>query len=113
MDSLPGSFRCKIFRMSHGIPNDIKMANEFAPNEFETPTPPSPFRTINTLDIPSGIQPPAARNVNPITASGILKVKPEKKKKYGNRLNYQMTQNDGESHAFAFLIFFFFFDTDQ
>lgn len=77
MDSLPGSFLCKMFRMSHGMPNDIKMANEFAPNEFETPTPPSPFRAINTLEMPSGMQPPAARKVSPITASGILNVKPE------------------------------------
>lgn len=63
--------------ISHGTPNDIRMANEFAPSEFDTPTPPSFFRIINTLEIPSGKQPPAAKNVIPITASFILNVSPE------------------------------------
>lgn len=74
--SLPGTLRCRIFLISHGMPSDIKMAKELAPNEFDTPMPPSPLRMAKTLDIPSGMQPPAARNVSPITASGIRNVKP-------------------------------------
>lgn len=74
IDSSPGVFRYRIFLMSHGIPRDIKMANELAPSEFDTPTPPSFLRIIKTLDIPSGKQPPAAKNVNPITASGMFNV---------------------------------------
>lgn len=37
-----GLFELIIFLMSHGNPSDNKMANEFAPREFETPIPPSP-----------------------------------------------------------------------
>lgn len=65
-----------MFLINHGIPSDIKMANEFAPKEFDTPTPLSPLRILNTLDIPSGMHPPAAKNVSPITASGTENVKP-------------------------------------
>lgn len=79
IDCFPGVFRFKIFFISHGIPSDIKMAKELAPRLFDTPTPPSFLRTISTLDIPSGMQPPAAKNVIPITASGIENVKPAKK----------------------------------
>lgn len=32
-----------MFRISHGTPSDINMASEFAPNEFDTPNPPSPI----------------------------------------------------------------------
>lgn len=78
IDCLPGVFRFIIFLMSHGIPKDMSIAKEFAPSEFETPTPPSFFRIIKTLDMPSGIHPPAAKNVSPITASGIWNVKPVK-----------------------------------
>lgn len=74
IDCFPGVFIFKIFFIIHGMPSDIRMAKELAPSEFDTPTPPSPLRIIKTLDIPSGIQPPAARNVRPITASGILNV---------------------------------------
>lgn len=35
-----------------------------------------PLRTISTLEIASGMQPPAARNVNPITDSGTANVYP-------------------------------------
>lgn len=49
--------------MSHGTPNDNKMSSELEPNEFETPTPLSPFRIAKILDIASGVQFPAARNV--------------------------------------------------
>lgn len=80
MLAFSGTFRFKIFFISHGIPRDIRIANELAPSEFDTPTPPSPFLTINTDEIPSGMQPPAAKNVNPITASGILKVNPTETK---------------------------------
>ena len=62
------------------MPSDMRIAKEFAPSEFDTPTPPSFLRIIKTLDIPSGIQPPAARKVRPITASGMLNVKPKEKK---------------------------------
>lgn len=78
-----------MFRISHGTPSDINMASEFAPREFETPIPPSPdnkqsitvrfdiersslpLRIINTLEIASGMHPPAANKVSPITDSGI------------------------------------------
>lgn len=63
-----------MFRMSHGMPSDNKIANEFAPSEFDTPKPPSFLRINSTLEIPSGRQPPAAKNVSPIMASGILNV---------------------------------------
>lgn len=77
MTSLPGVFRLSIFLISHGMPKDIKMARELAPSEFETPIPPSPLRTDSTLEMPSGMQPPAARKVRPMTASGTRMVKPE------------------------------------
>lgn len=85
IDSCPGLFRCIIFRMSHGMPSDIKIAKEFAPSELDTPTPPSFFRTISTEDIPSGRQPPAAKKVSPITASGIRNVVPKFDKETGEK----------------------------
>lgn len=53
IDCLSGVFWCKTLLISHGIPSDINMANELAPSEFDTPTPPSFFRIISTLEIPS------------------------------------------------------------
>lgn len=76
IDDLFGSFRLIMFLISHGMPSDIKMASEFAPKELDTPTPLSPFRMLSTLDMPSGMHPPAAKNVRPITASGTENVKP-------------------------------------
>lgn len=74
IDSFPGVFRYIMFRMSHGTPSDNKIANEFAPSEFDTPNPPSFFLINKTLEIPSGKHPPAANKVSPINASGILNV---------------------------------------
>lgn len=69
-----GSFQCNKFRINHVTPRDRKISKLLEPNEFETPIPFSPFRIIKILDNASGVQFPAARNVSPITASGIPSV---------------------------------------
>lgn len=74
---LPGVLRYIRFRMNHGTPSDNKIANEFAPSEFDTPKPPSFLRINRTLEMPSGKQPPAAKNVRPMMASGIRNVYPK------------------------------------
>lgn len=84
---------------NHGTPSDIRMANELAPRELDTPNPPSPVnrdksvsyarhgqeiqfiwnpprRVRITHDIASGRQPPQASSVIPITVSGMPKVTP-------------------------------------
>lgn len=40
-----------VLRTSHGTPSDINIASELAPNEFDTPIPPSPTkrRTISKM----------------------------------------------------------------
>lgn len=68
------SFHCSKFFMNHGTPSDKNISNVLDPSEFETPTPFSPFRIIITLDNASGVQLPAAKNVKPITASGMRNV---------------------------------------
>lgn len=69
-----GSFQCNKLRINQGIPSDRKMSRLLEPSEFDTPTPFSPFRIIRILDNASGVQLPAAKNVKPITVSGIPKV---------------------------------------
>lgn len=51
------------------------------------PNPFSPLRIIIILDNASGVQFPAAKNVRPITASGIRKVSPKQKHRLRTLLN--------------------------
>lgn len=62
------------FLMNHGTPSDRNIFKLHEPREFETPTPFSPLRIIRITHKASGVQFPAAKNVKPITASGIRNV---------------------------------------
>lgn len=63
---------------NHGRPRHNKMSKTLLPTALDIAISPKPFLTTSKLDIASGTLTPAAKNVRPITVSGILNVKPEK-----------------------------------
>lgn len=62
--------------MNHGKPRHSRISNVFDPIELLMPMPPWPWFVTMTLETASGTLVPAARNVSPITESGISIVSP-------------------------------------
>ena len=61
---------------NHGRPSPRKMSKTLDPIELDTAISPYPLRATNTDAIVSGTDVPAARNVIPITVSGMPSVYP-------------------------------------
>lgn len=61
---------------SQGRPSPRKMSKTLEPIELDTAMSPYPLRATRTEAIVSGTEVPAARNVMPMTVSGMPKVKP-------------------------------------
>jgi len=61
---------------NQGSPSPKKISKTFDPIEFDTAISPYPFLATSTDAMVSGTDVPAAKNVIPITVSGIPKVKP-------------------------------------
>jgi hypothetical protein len=62
---------------SQGSGNPTVTSKILEPTDEDTAISPNPLRATITLVIKSGIDVPAAKNVNPITSGGILNVSPE------------------------------------
>lgn len=58
------------------------MSNVFEPMELLMPIAPCPWFVTITLETASGTLVPAAKNVRPITESGMLMVSPRRKKNH-------------------------------
>lgn len=62
---------------SQGRPRQRQMSMVFPPRLLLKPSPPSPRRAMIRVENASGMLPPAARNVSPITESGMPIMSPE------------------------------------
>lgn len=78
----PGTAGKKYALTNHGKPRHSKMSNVFEPIELLMPIAPWPWLVTITLETASGTLVPAARNVSPITESGMLIVSPGNKDYY-------------------------------